>query len=421
MSNAFTKEELNLFDEFITAFDYDMTISNLIDKHTLGDQDAYRTNDIFWLSQPMIVSSNTGLDQTGNFGDVVGLSVPCSINTHKSVPKSWSASDMRDPNNVQKMFNAAKTRLATDITTACLATAALKGSIVKKKTTAVSGYSDIGDMEVLFDLYGVPTSDRIAMLAGADYTAYVGTLVNNNFGGNTQQMNALERSAIGMQANFNMYRQNVPYNITAKTAATVTVSGANQRHNPVPYLVDSATGGTSNVDNTKMNLTIAVGSGAMAVGDAFTINNVFHVHPITKQVTSELKTFRVLAVNSSTSITISPAIIAADSSPTTAQTMYQNVSATPANGAAITLLNTVTKPANVFFHKEAMNIVPGGYVFEGDAGWNVQKATTDNGFQITYAKQADINTGNIKTRVDVGFGVNVLNPEMMGIELFNQT
>jgi hypothetical protein len=88
------------------------------------------------------------------------------------------------------------------------------------------------------------------------------------------------------------------------------------------------------------------------VGDALTIAGVNEIHLITKQDTGSLKTFRVVAKPAANTIRVYPAIIdAAEGSVGSKE--YANVSATPANGAAITWLNTAVAPMNPFFRREA--------------------------------------------------------------------
>jgi hypothetical protein len=138
-----------------------------------------------------------------------------------------------------------------------------------------------------------------------------------------------------------------------------------------------------------------------------------------------LKTFRVIAIvtgaGGTGTIQIAPPIIAADSSPVAAESQYKNVTATPANGAALVFLNTVAAAMNPFWVKGAVDLLPGRLVWPSDSGLSVMSGTTDQGIQVTMTKQAEIKTGKVNLRVDVKYGVTVTNPEMAGIELFSQT
>jgi hypothetical protein len=174
------------------------------------------------------------------------------------------------------------------------------------------------------------------------------------------------------------------------------------------------------VDNRFQTVTVSSTTN-VAAGDAFEIAGVYAVHHITKQSTGQLKTFRVVSVDSATTMTITPPIIGAQSVATDAQLQYKNVEVeTPSNTAAITFLNVNTAQVNVFWQRDALEILPGRYAVPADAGVAVMRATTDQGIELVMQKFYDIDSMTIKYRMDTLFGVVNKNPEMSGILLFNQ-
>jgi len=46
---------------------------------------------------------------------------------------------------------------------------------------------------------------------------------------------------------------------------------------------------------------------------------------------------------------------------------------------------------------------------------------TDQGIVLTYTRQGNINDLSIKCRWDTDYGIGIMNTEMVGIQLFNQT
>jgi hypothetical protein len=144
---------------------------------------------------------------------------------------------------------------------------------------------------------------------------------------------------------------------------------------------------------------------------------------ITKTDTGQLKTFRVTALvtgaGATGTVQITPPIISGQGA-TDAELQYQNVTATPAAGAAITWMNTVAANVNPFWQKDAIEILPGRYAVPSDAGSAVMRASTDQGIEIVMQKFYDINNMITKYRVDTLFGVVNKQPEMSGIILFNQ-
>ena len=84
-------------------------------------------------------------------------------------------------------------------------------------------------------------------------------------------------------------------------------------------------------------------------------------------------------------------------------------------------MNIDTAWANPFWHRDAIELLPARYAIPTDAGAAVLRATTDQGIEVVFQKQYDINTMKIKYRLDTMFGVAMVNPEMAGVMMFGQT
>lgn len=425
MANNFSKEEEVMFDKVIEDFEDRLVISKAARKIDLGSPEhSSRVSDRIWLRQPYGAVTYNGIDQTGNFGDITQLSVPVGLGNHKSAPGLMSSKDLRDPNQLRWYGQAAQKKLASDINFDLYNTVAYQGSVVSKITTAATGYDDVSLVDAQLTEIGVGADDRVIFYSPRDYNKMAGNLAQRQtLSGKTQT--AYERALIGDNiAGFEAFKNDQSIRLLAATATGVTINGANQRYIPVGSTTD-ATGNTTNVDNRFQIISITVTSGAVKVGDALTIAGVNSVHHITRQDTGQLKTFRVTRIvtgaGGSGTVEITPPIISADSSPTRAELQYKNVTAAPANGAAVTFLNTATAAVNPFFVRDALVLVPGSFAVDPNDGWQVMRATTPMGIGITYARQGDINNFNVKYRWDVDYGVGLLNTEMAGIQLFNQT
>ena len=77
--------------------------------------------------------------------------------------------------------------------------------------------------------------------------------------------------------------------------------------------------------------------------------------------------------------------------------------------------------ANVFWHKPAIELIAGRYAVPDNTGAAVMRATTDQGIELVMTKWFDTATFKTRFTFDTLFGTNVLNTEMAGILLFNQT
>lgn len=418
MSNNFSKEERVAFEDMLEGFQDQLVLSKLVNKYRMSDAEAERSNNTIWRPMPYIATSYDGMDQTGNFKDKTQLSVPATIGYKKSSPWILDAQELRDQLQENRLGDAAKQKLASDINVAVTKVASLQGTLVVKRTGAATGFDDVALADAIMNEQGIPMNDRRIALATRDYNSMAGDLAKRqNVVGKVQT--AYDRAYIGDVAGFDAFKLDYSERLGAATATGVTIGAANQFYVP-KATSKAATDEVSNVDNRYQTITVAVTGGALKEGDAFTITGVESVHQITKQATGQLKTFRVVKVNSPTSIVISPPIISAQGG-SEAEKQYQNVSATPANDAVITMLNTATAYANPFWHRDAIELIPARYAVPINAGAAVLRATTDQGIELVFQKQYDINTMKTKYRLDTMFGVVMVNPEMAGIELFNQT
>jgi hypothetical protein len=270
---------------------------------------------------------------------------------------------------------------------------------------------------------GVQMDNRYLGLSTRDYNGAASNLASRSTIGPKVET-AYDKALVGQGiANFDVLKMDYTPRLTAAAGVTVTLSAANQYYTPKAGIAD-VNGGLVNTDNRYQTISIGVVSGTVKVGDCFTIAGVNAVHHITKQDTGQLKTFRITAIvtgaGGTGTVTISPPIISGQGA-TAAELQYQNVTATGANGAALTFLNTVAAYMNPFWHKDALEILPSTIAFPSDAGAAIMRGTTDQGFELVMVKQFDIKTGKTFFRVDTRFGVVNKQPEMSGLVLFSQT
>lgn len=80
---------------------------------------------------------------TGKFNGYTQLSVPASINQPRSVPWTMTALELRDALQENRLGDAAKQKLASDINVAVNTAVTSLGSLVVKRTSAASGFDDV--------------------------------------------------------------------------------------------------------------------------------------------------------------------------------------------------------------------------------------------------------------------------------------
>lgn len=419
MANAFTTEDRILFEDVIEGFDPNNITARQVSNFTPDMTNYERAGNTFHRPVPQIAVTTTGRDMTSSFKDHTDLSVPVSLvestDIH-NVGKTYSAVELNDPLRRQRAATAARQALSAKVDNIIATLIANEGTVVKTKSSALSVYADVAQCEEALSIRDAAIdAEKTLILNPTDYNNLASDLAGRETLAG-KALTAYERSQIGSVGSFDTFKANFMPTIAAAGGSSITVNGANQRHVPV------AMSSNAPADNRSQNLTVNSTTG-VAVGDAFTIAGVNSVSLIHKEDTGELQTFRVKSVVSGTVLEISPAIISADSSPTQPESEYKNCTAAPANSAAITFLNTTAAKANVFWQRDAVELVSGSMdqvEFDGMAGVVSMSETTDSGVTIMFSKGAAINDLTVKYRWDIFCNGVILEPQLVGILLGGQ-
>lgn len=429
MANAFSKEERVAFENILEGFNDALVMSRNVSVYQTDSSMMERTGDQIFRPMPYIATSINGAPRTdisSNFIDFTQLSVPATIGFSKTVPFALDAKELRDQLQEGRLGDAAKQKLASDINVAIMNVAASQSTVVVARPNVAGSYSDVAECDAAFNEVGVQMFDRYLALSSRSYNGMARDLADRTsmVGKPTT---AYERSLVGDVAGFETYKMDYANRIlgNATPIGDIDINGAGQFYTPAATST-SGTGETANVDNRFQSINVTLAAGAvLRAGDAFTIAGVNSVHHITKFDTGQPKTFRVISIASgggtagNNTIVISPPIISNGGS-TDAEAQYQNVTATPADNAAITILNVANADINCFWQKDALEILPGRYSMPANAGVDLLRGTTDQGLELVMQKFYDINTMVTKYRLDTFFGVVNKQPEMSGILIFNQ-
>ncbi len=164
------------------------------------------------------------------------------------------------------------------------------------------------------------------------------------------------------------------------------------------YLVNGAgqTGSTLSVDT---------GTGNLVKGQVFTIAGVNRVHPETKEDTGKLQQFVVTAdyAGGAGNISIAPSI--------TTSTGYQTVTASPADNAALTFVQTASTDVgtSLGFHRDAFTFATADLVLPDGVDFAAREVY--DGISLRVIRQYDINDDAFPARVDVLYGYKSMRPE----------
>ena len=419
--NSFNKEERVAFEKLLEGFEDALVMSKAVSIFRSEETMMERTGDTIWRPMPYIMPSHDGRDQTGNFLPNTQRSVPSSIGYEKSCTFTLSATELRDASQEGRLSSGGQRRLASDINVAVATVARDQGTIIVTKSSAAALYDDIAKAEAAFNRVGIPRDDRFGFLSTFDYNGLAAALAGKADMGAAMSRDAWRNSSVGRTAGFDLRKLDYALQLPAAAGgAGLTVdtrATASNYYTPVATKISS--GAQSNVDNRYQTITISSTTSVVA-GDAFTIAGVEEAHHETKLATGELKTFRVIEVPSSTTLVISPPIIS-NQGATRAEEQYQNVVVTTSATAAIVFLNTVKKNFNPIWHRDAIELMPSRYVIPKNSGVGFMRSSTAQGIEVTMTKWFDIKTYETFYRMDVRFGVTMVQPEMAGGLLFSQT
>lgn len=415
MANSFAKKIDIFFDDVVAGFDATNISSKNVSQYKAPAEALALNGQTFHRPMPLMTEIVDGRDITGQYKDLVELTVPATLTeSHiRNVPVKLTGVDLNNPYAFDNIVKTSNILLSNKLDTLVANRVAERGTLAVINTGAIDTYDDAAEADALMLEQQATRGERIMLLNPRMAKNLAGNLAARQTM-NTAQMNAYQRSTLPPIAGFDTFRVDYGKSITGSAGAGYLVSGA-QSYTPV-----SADSNGIPADNRSQTLAVKTGTGA-AVGDVFTIAGVYAVGHINKQSTGQLKTFRILAIDSG-NWTISPAIVPADGT-TVAQKAYANVTTGAAADAAITILNTKTTAASVFYEKSAIEIVHADFNTEPfeTSGKRVRKATTDSGIQIVMLSDSNVDTLAANYRLFVWANVEVLNPELAGIMLENQT
>lgn len=412
-TNSFNKDEINLFADVLMKFEDKMTISKNCNIHKVDDVTMERTNDIVRRPMPYIMNSQqraigTPITAQGN----TQRRVPSQFSEQICVPFTLDAKELRDPSQYPQMAESAAQRLASDVENSIKTVVSNEGSLFIPITGAPGTFGDVAKARSMMLQQGMSDYMKCLALDAEDWNGMSENLsaASRSFG-NAKSDQAYEQASLGRVAGFETLEMDLGKTLVGAAASGVTIDTTG---NQIEYTPDSSS------DNRRQTITVSSTTNVKA-GDAFTIAGIKAIHHISKDVTPKLKTFRVISVDSGTTMTISPAITANNTSTSEVKEQYRNVEAESTSAtAAITFLNQNTSVLNPFWCKESIEILPGRYSVPSGEGVAVERQSTESGIEVVMTKSFDQSTFVSTIAFDMIYGVTNLNPEMNGCIIWNQ-
>lgn len=240
---------------------------------------------------------------------------------------------------------------------------------------------------------GCPVDDRLWHIVNPAAENAVVNGLSGKFQAADEIAKQYKKGMMGLAAGFKWKMdQNIHQHTVGDYAGTPLVNGAAQSGSTL--VTDGWTSGDSTLNE----------------GDVFTIAGVFAVNPQNRVSTGQLQEFTVTAQISDTSgaksIAISPAIVTTGA--------YQNVSAAPADNAAITVKGTAETayPQNMAFHEDAFTLGCADLPLPGGVDMAARAKDEASGLAIRIVRAYDVNNDNFPCRLDILYGLKAVYPEL---------
>jgi hypothetical protein len=363
---------------------------------------GYQAGDTVSIKRPTDFTVRDGA--TASAQDVVEGSVALTVNKQKGVDFAFTSKELtlNIKDLSERVIKPAMVQLANQVDRDLMALYSSVPNWVGTPGQAINSFADFAKAPERLDATAVPQDGRSAALSPADHWALLGSqtglFIQNAASG------AYREGSLGKIGGVDTYMsQNVPTHTVGAHGGTPLVNGASQ------------TSAYADVKTTMIQNLVTDGwtnsvTGIVKAGDVITIVGVFDVNPVTKATLPHLKQFVVQADANSgattgpATLSIYPAIISSGA--------FQNVSAAPADNAAITVLGTASTgyAQNLVFHKNAFSLAmvpmvkPPGAV---DVARHSYKGTSVRLIPF-YNGSNDVST----FRLDVLYGVKAIDPRL---------
>lgn len=239
-----------------------------------------------------------------------------------------------------------------------------------------------------------PTDDKRSLFITPAAQAATVNALSGLFQSSSEIAKQYEKGMMGMAVGAKWFMaQNLFTRTVGPLGGTPLVNGASQTGSSL------ATKGWTAAAASRLN-----------VGDVFTVAGVYAVNPLTKQSTGSLQQFVVTAAFSSDgsgngSVAIYPSIVTSGAT--------QTVSASPADGAAITVVGAAatSSPQNVLCHENAFTLGSADLELPQGVDFAAMASDEESGLSIRVIRAYDINNDVFPCRLDILYGWAALRPE----------
>lgn len=398
MANAF-QNPVMYTDECLRVLENNIILGKRVSRKHQKEfgKEEMKIGDTLNIRRPARFSVRTGANFSAQ--DYTETSVPLVINAQKGVDTSFTSADMtlKVQDFSDRVIKPAMIQLAQQIDIDGYINAKnTVGNLTGTPGTSPNNVSFLFDIGEKLDDFSTPRDGRrwyaMDQASNATQVAALTGFFNNQSQIADQYKDGVfvdGTNTVGLKIGMS---QNIARHTVGPLGGTPLVNGGSQ----------GLTSGWANTGTLVTDGWTAAAAARLAAGDVFTIANVYAVNPVTKQSTGNLMQFVVTEAASSDgsgnlTATVSPALISGGP--------FQNISAAPADNAAITVSGTASTSyaRNLAWHEDAFELAVVKMVdLAMFGGWGAVRS--QNGFSLRVFRQAAISSDTVGNRVDALYG-----------------
>jgi len=403
---------LNYFDKVIETYEHQMLMLNLVNSYTPSAGDLQNSGNVIWRNVQQHARIVEGFDLSGVSAadkQVIQEEYPSVLGLPQNDLWELRVDDLRDPTFWDNRAVQSGKLQATNLNKAMAKAIVEQGSIYFE-SNATSGF----DIETASD-------DRNFLFTSRDELKFSKDLAARQTLQGRPENDAWSKGQIGSNvAGFNIHAGSfVP--LLAGGGVTPTTTTATLSFAPEAGTVNAVTKVVTNIDYRTATIPV-LASATYAIGDKLTLDNgavpVQSVGQADKNASGQPKTFTVVGIPNGTSLEIFPKPIALDDAALSAiEKEYANINTQVLSGAVVTQINTVSQRPNIFWDKNAIELLKGEAPMELMSEFSGMKelhTTMSNGQTMYMIYDGDILTTNFTCRVFVWWGITIANPQACG-------
>lgn len=363
-------------------------------------KNGYSAGDTIYISKPARFDPQTTFDITSSIQDIKEEKVALTLDTISTIgvdiDSSQFASEIQVAQVINRVVKPAMSAIAQDVENRFLqkATQATYNLVGTAGSTVFDTDTVLAAREKM-NKFLCPKDDSRYVLFDSTAGRSAVNARKGLFQSASDVANQYKMGYVGKADGYTWLENELTYQHTNGADVAVAVEAT---------VLAPATGATQlGVDGVTSGATIKKGS-------VFQIDGVYAVHPITKQTQPFLQQFVVTADVTETSgnsvtMSISPTIYSSASG------ALQNVSALPADEAAVTFVGSAstTYTQNLAFHSEAFRMVSVPLIMPTNAEFAAQE--TVDGITVAIVRDFDVKTRKMITRLDFLGGLSAVRPE----------